>query len=315
MPPADLNFRSNVCARSLKAAAAVLVLAAQVSGGGNLRGGFARPDWAYYHTTDQVFAFVEQYAAAGCPVLHLEHVSDQTDKYKVDSMVVRVVGSGSGRAGVRKAGALVVFGEHARELISSEIGMRLVAMLCAPWAATRSTPLPDPLAAAHNLAIQNLGAYGRELEWLENLLGEVDLRFVPVENPNGRRMVEGPAGKLCHRMNGRKVDINRNFDTHFGVHPPEYLPSEEYEGLAAFSEPEARITRDVANALKAASGFDAFVSVHAGIREMYLPYDHKPEVTTEASINDVLAVLNKKHCQCRTGSAAKIGGYKAFGTA
>ena len=85
--------------------------------------------------------------------------------------------------------------------------------------------------------------------------------------------------------------------------------------MAAFSEPEARITRDVANALKAASGFDAFVSVHAGIREMYLPYDHKPEVTTEASINDVLAVLNKKHCQCRTGSAAKIGGYKAFGTA
>ena len=31
-----------------------------------------------------------------------------------------------------------------------------------------------------------------------------------------------------------------------GVHPPEYLPSEEYEGTAAFSEPEARITRDAA---------------------------------------------------------------------
>eukprot|EP01045_Picozoa_sp_COSAG04_P027154 COSAG04_NODE_3918_length_2424_cov_3.585806_4_plen_76_part_00 len=44
-------------------------------------------------------------------------------------------------------------------------------------------------------------------------------------------------GKLCHRMNGRGVDINRNYDNHFGVHAPEYLPAEEYEGTAAASEP------------------------------------------------------------------------------
>ena len=50
-------------------------------------------------------------------------------------------------------------------------------------------------------------------------------------------------GKLCHRMNGRGVDINRNYDNHFGVHAPEYLPAEEYEGTAAASEPETRLTR------------------------------------------------------------------------
>ena len=55
-------------------------------------------------------------------------------------------------------------------------------------------------------------------------------------------------------MNGRRVDINRNFDIHFGVHPPEYLPSEEYEGTAAFSEPEARVTRDAAESLLVQNG-------------------------------------------------------------
>ena len=49
-------------------------------------------------------------------------------------------------------------------------------------------------------------------------------------------------GKLCHRMNGRGVDINRNYDNHFGVHAPEYLPAEEYEGTAAASEPVSRTT-------------------------------------------------------------------------
>ena len=34
-----------------------------------------------------------------------------------------------------------------------------------------------------------------------------------------------------------------------GVHAPEYLPSEEYEGTKAFSEAETRITRDVAKGL------------------------------------------------------------------
>jgi hypothetical protein len=277
-------------------------------------------------------------------MLRIKRVTDASGTYSVESMVVSVSsdgqqqpqlqqlqqqqqqqeqpsveghnssagGSFAGKS--RRVGAMFVFGEHARELISAEIGLRLVAMVCAPWAALRPA-LPPPLDELHRKAEKSLSRVGYTHQWLTALLGAVDLQLVPVENPNGRRMVEGPRGKLCHRMNGRHVDINRNFDNHFGVHPPEYLPSEEYEGKAAFSEPEARITRDLANGLASRGSFDAFVSIHAGIREMYLPFDHKPEVTTEPAINAVLAAINKKHCHCRTGSSAKIGGYKAFGTA
>lgn len=95
-------------------------------------------------------------------------------------------------------------------------------------------------------------------------------------------------------------------------------------------------------------GLHAYVAIHAGIKEMYVPYDYKleevrlsaqhagarsrlssasavPSSGAEASAGrgqatgvDLHAVhdaINAKHCRCRSGSAAKIGGYKAFGTA
>ena len=55
-------------------------------------------------------------------------------------------------------------------------------------------------------------------------------------------------------------------------------PSEEYEGTAAFSEPEAQITRDAAKSLLVANGgpgLHAYVAIHAGIKELYVPYDYK----------------------------------------
>ena len=233
---------------------------------GKLRGQIAQPDYTYYHTTDQVFAMYEGYAAAGCPVMKVQRISDASGSYRVDnSMVVTVTGPGAGP----KAGVAVGFGEHGRELISAEIGMRLLAMLCAPWAESPGIKLPEALASHHALALKGLTLYKRSLSWVTALLDRVTFKLLPVENPNGRRIVEG--GKVCHRMNGRKVDINRNFDFKFGIHPPEYLPSEEYEGTAAFSEPEARITRDAVKSLmteNGGSGLHAFVAIHAGIKEM-----------------------------------------------
>jgi hypothetical protein len=233
---------------------------------GKLRGGIAKPDYSYYHTTDQVFAMYESYAAAGCPVMKVQRISDASGSYRVDnSMVVTVTGPSTGP----KAGIGIGFGEHGRELISAEIGMRLLAMLCAPWAESPGVKLPADLVSHHSLALKGLDLYKRDLSWVSALLGRVTFKMLPVENPNGRRIVEG--GKLCHRMNGRKVDINRNFDFKFGIHPPEYLPSEEYEGTAAFSEPEARITRDAVRSLmteNGGGGLHAFVAIHAGIKEM-----------------------------------------------
>ena len=58
----------------------------------------------------------------------------------------------------------------------------------------------------------------------------------------------------------------------------------------------------------------AFVSVHSGIRELYLPYDWKSEQAMEPRLNQVMGVINKRYCRCQTGSVAVIGGYHGFGT-
>lgn len=61
-----------------------------------------------------------------------------------------------------------------------------------------------------------------------NLLENMVFKIFPVENMNGRRLVED--GELCERKNGRGVDPNRNWDVDFGVKEPDYDPKEEYPG-------------------------------------------------------------------------------------
>jgi hypothetical protein len=204
------------------------------------RARFAKPDWAYYHKTDETYALVETYGAK-CPQLDVQRVSDTTDAaYTVkDSMVVTATAPESTQP---KIPMLMVFGEHARELISSEIALRLVAMLCAPavtasggWVASDvggDAALLATVKSFHEKALGGLAQYGLRPDSVSALLRSLDFKFLPLENLNGRRMVEDKE-LLCHRMNGRHVDINRNYDNHFGVHAQEYLKSEEYEGTAA----------------------------------------------------------------------------------
>lgn len=58
------------------------------------------------------------------------------------------------------------------------------------------------------------------------------LQILPMENVNGRKLVE--SGKLCERKNGRGVDPNRNWDAHWGFKESDYDPAEEFPGAAAF---------------------------------------------------------------------------------
>ena len=204
------------------------------------RASFAKPDWGYYHKTDLTYALIETYGSK-CPELQVKRVSDTTDPtYTVkDSMVVSATAPGSSEV---KLPMMMVFGEHARELISSEIALRLVAMICAPsvaasggWVAADvngDTQLLAAVTGFHSKALSGLAQYNIRVQDVSALLRRLYFKFLPLENVNGRRMVE-EKNLLCHRMNGRHVDINRNYDNHFGVHAQEYLKSEEYEGTAA----------------------------------------------------------------------------------
>eukprot|EP01047_Picozoa_sp_COSAG01_P082663 COSAG01_NODE_16976_length_1188_cov_14.396694_1_plen_131_part_01 len=131
-------------------------------------------------------------------MLRIKRVTDASGTYSVESMVVSVSSDGqqqqqqqqqqqpsaeehSSSAGgsfagkSRRVGAMFVFGEHARELISAEIGLRLVAMVCAPWAALRPA-LPPPLDELHRKAEKSLSRVGYTHQWLTALLGAVDLQ-------------------------------------------------------------------------------------------------------------------------------------------
>ena len=52
------------------------------------RANFAKPDWGYYHKTDETFALIETYGAK-CPQLDVRRVSDTTDQtYAVENSMV-----------------------------------------------------------------------------------------------------------------------------------------------------------------------------------------------------------------------------------
>ena len=169
-------------------------------------------------STKQVFAMYEDYAAAGCPVLRVTPLTNlASGSYTVaKSMVVGATGPGNGTGGMSstsrtgmhvvqdasignmfpragpKVGVAVGFGEHGRELISSEIGMRLCAMLCAPWAEANKQKLAavPSLLEHHRLALVGLQQWNRELSFVTALLDRVWFKLIPVENPNGREIVE-----------------------------------------------------------------------------------------------------------------------------
>merc|ERR1719335_1347497 len=122
---------------------------------------------------------------------------------------------------------MMVFGEHARELISPEIGLHFLRQLCGPE--------------------------GAELRKSNSFL------MVLNANPRSRRAVE--AGDYCLRTNENGVDLNRNYGFHWkeekeddqetGVGTKQGKPFEAFSsGSGPFSEPETRIISRLLNQTK-----------------------------------------------------------------
>ncbi|XP_017980778.1 PREDICTED: carboxypeptidase B2 isoform X1 [Theobroma cacao] len=186
---------------------------------------------------------------------------------------------------------LLSFGQHGRELITSELALRILSILSEEQFLTKMD------RASINSALDNLV-----------------IKVVPMENLNGRKLVE--AGDLCERRNGRGVDLNRNWSVDWGKKEKDYDPYEENPGSAAFSEPETQIMR------KLAISFDPhlWVNVHSGMEALFMPYDHKnttPDGLPSQQMRLLLEELNKVHChkRCMIGSGGGSVGYLAHGTA
>lgn len=132
---------------------------------------------------------------------------------------------------------LFVFGEHARELITPEVGIWLARMLVDANSSVYEWP---ELSAAFERA--GIDSSGRTINsssintvpaaagstansmsgktdwpmiirgWVEELLASFEVVIVPIEALDSRRLVE--AGQLCVRKTASNVDLNRWVNPH-----------------------------------------------------------------------------------------------------
>lgn len=187
----------------------------------------------------------------------------------------------------RKAKALFVFGEHARELISPEVGLKFLQTLCGHS--------EDPDAS----------------DLVRRVMDTVDFVIVPNANPLSRKKVE--AGEYCKRTNEDGVDLNRNWGDKHRENRTATKGSEMDPGSSGFSEPETQMLRD----LILDESPDIFLSVHSGAYLLATPfgYSSSQKAPNEKAMLDVLQPISEKYCDggCPFGPLGELLSYQSKG--
>ncbi|PSS17165.1 Carboxypeptidase [Actinidia chinensis var. chinensis] len=244
-----------------------------------------------YHTSDTLMEEIKALVHRHPDKLYMEVIGSQNKGYRVEMTVVTYCRNRKEIDDRSKYRVLLSFGQHGRELITSELSLRILSILIGE----QFLPNMDPSS-------------------LNNTLERFVIKMVPMENLNGRKLVE--AGDLCERRNGRGVDLNRNWSVDWGKKEKDYDPYEENPGIAPFSEPETQIMRKLCVSFEP----HIWVNVHSGMEALFMPYDHKnttPHGSPAQRVRLMLENLNRLHCKqrCVVGSGGGSVGYLAHGTA
>jgi len=231
--------------------------------------------YPFYHTTDAIHQELVALASR-CPGMTLE--SKSADTRSIDVVTIK----GPSTNPVNKN--FMLFGEHARELISPESSLHFIRTLC--------------------------GETGNK-ERAARVLQDSEFQIVVNGNPESRQRVE--QGDFCLRVNPNGIDLNRNWDE-------EWAPSDDLFGMAQtnsgpkpFSEPETRVFKELVSAYKPST----FLTVHSGTKGMYMPWAFDMEhlaTRNEPAMMNILKALDKDHCECPFGAAGKEVGYSCPGT-
>jgi hypothetical protein len=249
------------------------------------------PDYGIYHRMDELLGEVDAVVDRHPSIMRGEVLKAAVDGYSAEMSVVTVSPGGLDGEVDGKLRILLNFGEHARELVTSELALRVLSML----------------GGERNITVGDRGRLAR-------VLPHTVMKIIPMENVNGRRKVE--AGDLCERKNGRGVDTNRNWEVDWGKKEKDYDPSEEFPGTAPFSEPETQILQQLVKEFAP----HVWVNVHSGMEALFMPYDHKKMVPNDRvgiALRNLLQALNVQHCggHCAVGSGGSAVGYLSHGTA
>ncbi|XP_028784649.1 carboxypeptidase B2 isoform X1 [Neltuma alba] len=244
-----------------------------------------------YHSSGDLMEEIKALVHRHPDKLTMETIKARNKGYSAEVTVVTYCQGKRENHEQSKFRILLSFGQHGRELITSELSLRILSIL------SEERFLPSMDQASLNGTLDNLV-----------------IKMIPMENLNGRKLVE--SGDFCERRNGRGVDLNRNWSVDWGKKEKDYDPYEENPGAAPFSEPETQIVR------KLALSFDPhiWINVHSGMEALFMPYDHKnttPNGLLSQRMKLLLEEVNHLHCQkrCTTGSGGGSVGYLAHGTA
>jgi hypothetical protein len=172
------------------------------------------------------------------------------------------------------------FGEHGRELISTEVGIHLLKALCGR----------DDVD--HKLR-----------QRASQVLSFAEVLLFPNIDESGRRAVED--GQYCQRQNLEHVDLNRNWDYKWGE------TKFRDQGKYPFSESETRIARKHLEEFNP----NVFLSVHSGDRALWTPgaydFDDGDARRQKGAVWDTLLeiadnVNDYTHCNCKIGAPGKL---------
>ncbi|XP_010935248.1 uncharacterized protein [Elaeis guineensis] len=199
-----------------------------------------------YHSSGALLNEIKALVGRHPDVLTMETMRADNKGYAAEIVVVTYNHVKKQTSNKSKFRILLSFGQHGRELITSEVALHLLSVLA------REQKILSMKPASFNKILEN-----------------IVIKVVPMENLNGRKLVE--AGDLCERRNGRGVDLNRNWSVDWGKKEKDYDPYEENPGIAPFSEPEAQIMRKLTKSFEP----HIWVNVHSGMEALFMPYDHK----------------------------------------
>lgn len=277
---------------------AVLSAKADVIGGVRGKGKTAvtieEPDWMVYHKTEDLLEELREIVAQ-CDHARVDVAGVQgEDSVAERTLMVVILGFGV-KSKIRemvssalhqKLPIVAMFGEHGRELISSEAALRVVKLVC-----------KDQTAA---------GDAAREE------LRRTELYIVPAVGASSRKLAE--MGEKCERLNANGVDLNRNYGFLWGKSDSTTEVNEERPGLSPFSEFETQAMKGLIERVRPT----AFVTIHSGDDAILMPWDHRNEMPDEDSarrLHIVASAVAEQHCsKCKIGNVYNLFGYNAFGT-
>jgi hypothetical protein len=228
----------------------------------------------YYHSTDAIHDELVALSSR-CPGMTLE--SKAADTRSIDVVTIKAPDSNP----INKN--FLLFGEHARELISPESGLHFIKMLCGETASK---------------------------ERAATILKDSEFQIIVNGNPGSRKKVE--QGDFCLRVNPDGVDLNRNWDEEW--QPTAASDTEDTNpGPIAFSEAETQVFKDAVSNYRPTN----FLTIHSGTKGMYMPWAYDMEhlaSRNQPAMMNILKKLDKDRCQCPFGAAGKEVGYSCPGT-